>query len=204
MQIKKEEVKAAILYNAETEFYRHGFEKASIRKIVKKSGTTIGNFYNYFESKEALFELVVGEEYYNFIKMLENHEQLDKPDYLWELSDPLEWKKVLSQFIPQLFPSLTNKFVILLECSKGTKFEHARNHLINLVNEHFVEHIKTFNPGYELFDIGTVLAEQAINGIVSIIRQYENDEQKKNSLIIEYLLFNFIGTMGLLSKDKEK
>lgn len=203
MQVKKEEVKDAILENAELEFYINGFEKASIRKIVKKSGTTIGNFYNYFDSKEALFEQVVGEEYFKFKFLIQNHNQMDKPDYLWEISNPIEWKKVLSQFITSLFPSLTNKFVILIECSKGTKFEHARNTLIDLIDEHFNEHIKDFNPSYEWLEIGKVIAEQAINGIVSIIRQYHDDEQKKNRLIIEYMLFNFIGTMGLLSEEKD-
>lgn len=203
MQIKKEEVKTAILKNAELEFYLNGFEKASIRKIVKSSGTTIGNFYNYFDSKEALFEQVVGEEYYNFKYLLQNHEQIQKPDYLWEISNPIEWKKILSQFIPSLFPSLTTKFVILIECSQGTKYEHARTTLIDLIDAHFREHIKQFNPQYELLDIGKVLAEQAINGIVSIIRQYHDDECRKNSLIIEYILFNFIGTIGLLSNQHE-
>jgi len=200
MQIKKEEVRDAILKNAENEFYINGFEKASIRKIVKASGTTIGNFYNYFVSKEGLFDQVVGEEYYNFKYILQNHDQLVKPDYLWQVSNPSEWKKVLSEFIPGFFPVLGNKFVILIECSKGTKYEQARSILIDLIDEHFIEHIKTFSPKYEMVDIGKVLAEQALNGIVAIIRKYHNDEYKKNNMIVEYLLFFFIGTMGLLSE----
>lgn len=198
MQIKKEEVREAILKNAEIEFYSNGFEKASIRKIVKASGTTIGNFYNYFESKEGLFDQVVGEEYYNFKYILQNHDQLVKPDYLWKISNPCEWKKVLAEFIPSIFPKLGNKFVILIECSKGTKYEKARGILIDLINEHFKEHIEKFKPDYEMVEMGNILAEQVLNGIVAIIRQCQNDEKKKNKMIIEYLLFFFIGTMGLL------
>ncbi|PKM50025.1 MAG: hypothetical protein CVV02_12950 [Firmicutes bacterium HGW-Firmicutes-7] len=200
MQIKKEQVRDSILKNAELEFYTNGFEKASIRRIVKASGTTIGNFYNYFESKEELFNQIVGEEYYNFKFLLQNHNKLVKPDYLWQISNPSEWKKVLADFIPKFIPQLGNKFVILIECSKGTKYDQAREVLIDLLDEHFKEHLKEHNAKYEMIDIGKVLAEQVLNGIVSIIRQYYNDEKKKNDMIIEYLLFYFIGTMGLLGE----
>ena len=39
---------------------KNGFKNASLRQIVKDAGTTIGNFYNYFENKEALFTDIDG------------------------------------------------------------------------------------------------------------------------------------------------
>lgn len=45
------------------EFTEKGFRAASLRQIVKTAGVTTGAFYGYYESKEALFEALVGAHY---------------------------------------------------------------------------------------------------------------------------------------------
>ncbi|GAA0182328.1 hypothetical protein SH2C18_47250 [Clostridium sediminicola] len=200
MQIKKEELKAAILKAAEEQFYIHGFEKASIRKIVKLAGTTIGNFYNYFDNKEALFEAVVIDEYNNFIYFMKHHNEEERPNYLWDTTNTTLWKEILSQLAKDIMPRLTRKFVILLQGSAGTKYASTRQLIIDLIIEHFQEHIKEYNPNYQLPNIGEILAEELINGIILIIRKYKDDEEKKNSMLAEYILFYFMGSMGIISK----
>lgn len=46
---------------AQTEFMEKGFHAASLRNIVKTAGVTTGAFYGYYDSKEALFEALVGD-----------------------------------------------------------------------------------------------------------------------------------------------
>ena len=41
----------------------YGFKSASLRQIVKTAGVTLGAFYGYYDSKEELFEALVGEQY---------------------------------------------------------------------------------------------------------------------------------------------
>lgn len=41
------------------EFLAKGYKDASLREIVKKAGFTLGAFYGYYESKEALFDDIV-------------------------------------------------------------------------------------------------------------------------------------------------
>lgn len=48
---------------AMAEFLEKGFQKASLRNIVKTAGVTTGAFYGYYASKEALLEALVGEQY---------------------------------------------------------------------------------------------------------------------------------------------
>lgn len=48
-----------ILLAAEREFLQKGYEKASLRQIVKEAGVTTGAFYRYFPTKQALFEALV-------------------------------------------------------------------------------------------------------------------------------------------------
>ena len=54
-----------ILSAAMQEFLEKGYKSASLRNIVKAAGVTTGAFYGYYDSKEDLFEALVGE-HYNF------------------------------------------------------------------------------------------------------------------------------------------
>lgn len=200
MQVKKEEIRNALLEKAEIEFYDKGFEKASIRSIVKAAGTTIGNFYNYFQNKEALFDELVKVEYATFIHFMKHHHELQKPDYLWDIADPIEWRKALPQLIDSIAPLFSNKLVLLIECSKGTKYETTRATLIELTKENFREHMEKYNPNFIDLGISEVIAEQFINGIMVVLRKYDGDT--RNSLLTELILFYFIGAMGLLSDFK--
>ena len=58
--------KDLIIKSAISEFLKFGYKKASLRNIAKGAGLTTGAFYNYFESKLDLFEVLVApyEKYY--------------------------------------------------------------------------------------------------------------------------------------------
>lgn len=43
------------------EFLEKGFDKSSLRNIVKEAGVTTGAFYGYYKSKEDLYEFMAGE-----------------------------------------------------------------------------------------------------------------------------------------------
>lgn len=198
MQFQKEEVKQAILKTAENEFYEHGYEKASIRKIVKASGTTIGNFYNYFENKEALFNELVQEEFQKFIFFLENHDNIEKPDFLWEISNPTTWRIVLLEFIEKFMPMFSTKFIILIESSQGTQYENTKDLLVKTLSEHFVEHVNEFNLSYKLAQVSDIIAETFLQGMITVLKKYRDDEKMRHKILVEYILFNIIGVMGLI------
>ncbi|WP_113671066.1 TetR/AcrR family transcriptional regulator [Vallitalea guaymasensis] len=197
MQIKKDEVKNAIIKSGEKEFLEKGYEKASIRKIVKQAGTTIGNFYNYFDNKEALFEVLVKDEYDKFIYFIHNHDKIERPDYLWQISNPSKWRVVLSELLSKVVPNFGIGLIILLDCSEGTKFANCKNELVNLIKNHFIEHIEKYNKEYNSIEIGDIISEQLIDGIIKILRN-NNNPDLKHKLITEYILFYMIGTMGLI------
>lgn len=197
MQIKKNEVKEALLIKAEEEFLTKGFKHASLRKIVKEAGTTIGNFYNYFKNKESLFEELVKDEFYKLKFFIENHDKIERPDYLWNISDISEWRKVLKQLIIEAFPQFSDRFILLVEGSEGTKFENTRHEIIKLMRDHFIEHMERFDSSLIDRDFAEVTAEQMLSGMILILKKY-NDENKRKELLTEHLLFYFIGTMGLI------
>lgn len=59
MQVKKEEVRKAILTSATEEFLAKGFLGTSMREIARKAGCSLSNLYNYFENKDDLFQAIL-------------------------------------------------------------------------------------------------------------------------------------------------
>jgi len=51
-------------------FAEHGFESTSVSMIAKEAGISKGLMYNYFESKEALLKLIIGEGLKGFLDIL--------------------------------------------------------------------------------------------------------------------------------------
>ncbi|HKL42724.1 MAG TPA: TetR/AcrR family transcriptional regulator [Clostridia bacterium] len=197
MQFKKSEVRESILKSSEEAFLKHGFEGASLRNIVTNANTSIGNFYNYFNSKEELFNTLVAHDYEMFMKLLSEHETVERPDHLWDLSNPKIWREVLSEFIVQFIPEFGNGFVLLIQSSKGTPYENTREVLIKSIEEHFVDHVNRFGENKDLIGYGSIMASQFVDGFTKIFLDYD-DQKTRNKLLVDHLLFYMIGTMGMI------
>ncbi len=206
MQIRKDEVVKALLDAAETEFYAHGFEHASVRCIMRNAGVSIGNFYNYFKTKEELYYAVVGEAYQTFVRFMNQQEHEDEslfsPDMLqqpdWKQQLPALLSKILPEYVSRLMPDFDIRFVILMEGSRGTRYEHTAEQLIRLVKDHLLEHLNetgTTLPGA----MCELLARQFLDGLIRIIKQHLNDKQARNTLLAHYLVFYVTGVAGLIN-----
>lgn len=196
MQTKKDEVRNRILQAGQKEFYDKGFEKSSIRRIVKSASTTIGNFYNYFDSKESLFYALVDDVYEDFIGLIKNHHSQEMEIDVFN-HDITFLKEYLNEVFKLLIPKLNNRVLLLLTRSQGTKYENAKNDIGKLVYQHFLSHIKKFSPNYHHPEIGDFLAKQFVDGLLDILENVE-DENKRTELIIEQILFFSFGVMGIL------
>jgi AcrR family transcriptional regulator len=53
---KSDEIRRALFAAAATVVGKHGYEGASIAAITKLAGVANGTFYNYFETRQALFD----------------------------------------------------------------------------------------------------------------------------------------------------
>ncbi|MBN2898993.1 MAG: TetR/AcrR family transcriptional regulator [Clostridia bacterium] len=201
MQIKKEDLRTKLLDAAEKEFYMKGFEKASIRAIVKAAGTTTGNYYNYFESKEALFEALVLESDQAFHVMMDHEEAIDRPDDLWHTPDVHAWREQLKPFFKTLLPVFNRRFYLLIARSEGTKYAGRREVFNRFFAEHFIDHMARFNPDYPYAPMGTILAKQLVDGILNIIESADTIDAYED-IVIEFILFIAIGTMGILQRKE--
>jgi AcrR family transcriptional regulator len=200
MQYKKDELRLALLNEARNEFLEKGFIQASVRQIAKRAGTTIGNFYHYYGSKEAIFDALVGDAHEKFQWFIQHHNETEAPAYLQGVTDPVIWRQALKEFASPLMQLFTDAFLLLLACSEGTRHQSARESLKNVLAEHFTEHMNELQraelPAWVLAH-NELVADLFITGVVRIMKE-QADTQVRENMLIEHLLFTFLGAMGVM------
>lgn len=201
MQIKKDEMEKRLLTAAHDEFMALGFEKASIRSIVKSANTTIGNFYNYFKNKEDVFCAIVDEVYSGFIYVIQHHNDIEEAVIDLVDIETNTLRQIIKMQIDNVLPKLDSSFIILIEKSEGTKYSRAKQELINMMSEHFTHHIDEINPQYEYPEIGKILALQLVEGALAVLHDSLDYEQKLLYLT-ELMIYTITGILGTLKGEQ--
>ena len=115
------------------EFLEKGFKSASLRNIVKTAGVTTGAFYGYYDSKEDLFEALVGK-HYNFLldcfrKAQKEFAEIppeEQPDNLTSTSGECMYEMLLYAY------EHLNEFKLILCCSEGTRFSKLIDEMVEI------------------------------------------------------------------------
>ena len=191
-----ENIRELLLRSGMEQFLAYGFEKASLRTICKKAGLTTGAFYNHFSGKEDLFSSLVEPMIYGFRKMYQDVISLELADLTTGVENEL---LSITYAIEH-----KDEFRLLFECSKGTKYEGFKEHLIHEV----------FYPSYqEVFDhyagrhvdpaLVHILLHMKFEEYMELIYgDYTMEEVKK--LIIQLTVFSEAGFHKLLEEMKKE
>jgi len=180
VQVLKEKVKEKIYQAAIEEFYKKGFLKAKMQDIAKKAGISTGLTYSYYNNKEDLFAAIVEPVYKEILQPLENEEGRDS-----EIGDPVNLFEQESAFILQLLRQKREIFLILIDHSKGTKFEKAKDQIINVIKEHIKRQLspKVNSQIYKIDEaFYHILANNFIEGLLEIARHYQGSLWAENML----------------------
>lgn len=122
-----------ILVEAKQEFLEKGYQRASLRNIVKKAGVTTGALYGYFKNKEELFEALVGESYHKILDMyyqvLQSFFRLS-PEEQMQNMEAMTRRNVaaMTDYIYSHFDS----FKLILCCSDGTKYSDIVQQMVSM------------------------------------------------------------------------
>ncbi len=179
MQVKKEDLKENIIKAAEGEFLKKGYKAASMRTIAKKANTTLGNIYNYFESKEELLDAIVGDLPYRIKILLEDHKT-----HPVDITDMDAVNQALEEMDPKelgIDIFLNPKFVILMEGCKDTKYSKYRDEVLLRGKKHIVGHLKYKDEEHERFS--EMLVMTFFNGILFIAKSSCSIEEAKSHFI---------------------
>lgn len=136
MQYLKDEVRNSIAEEALKEFMEKGYEGASIRSIAKKSNTSVGNIYKYFKSKEDLYENLIGTVYH---KLMDYINKIDKVE-INEKAILIFYE--LMEKIMEIFNESSREISILLNQSKGSRYENCKSTFVDFITRIVTEEMK--------------------------------------------------------------
>ncbi len=178
MQVLKDEVRAKILKEAKDLFVKHGFEKASMNMIARRAEVSKSNLYNYFCSKEEIFYRLTGKAYDQIDTMFKN---LLKHDELFNLD---EFTSSVSQELMRLLTEYREEILLIVDCSKGTRFENVKDEFINRLQEHSLFEFKKFNitMGKDDYFFAHYVAASLVEGLLEIIRHKKSDDWIKDNI----------------------
>lgn len=148
MQYLKDEVRKSILEAALEEFRLKGYAGASVRSIAKNSNTSVGNFYKYFSSKEDLYESLVGSVYKRLTGYIGRFDSVE----LNERAEAIFYS--LMEEIMDIFNESSAEISVLLNQSKGSKYENCKDIFVDFTTRMMTEKAK-----YQLSKMGKVLRD---------------------------------------------
>ncbi|KEJ92571.1 TetR/AcrR family transcriptional regulator [Synergistes jonesii] len=167
-QVLKEEIHDRIFQAGIDVFYEKDYRSAKMQDIAEKAHIPVGLIYTYFRNKEELFDKIASSIYVDFDEITEEEERA--------AGLPSErYKNVAEKYLLDLLEK-HEIFVILMDKSKGTKYEDSKDKMICSIERHIK---KRFAPKISqarndmLFHI---LASNFAESILEVARHYKNRE----------------------------
>ncbi len=180
MQVLKDEIRKLILDTAEVLFLEHGFIDTTTRMIARQVGISVSNLYLYYENKEALYYAITDSYFQDFTQGVSF--------FLDHKNETDDTGKRLNQILYDMIVLNRCKFLLILEKSKGTKYENFKITLIEELKKHIQYQMNSKVHNKDL--LALVFANGLIEGIIIIAKEYQNAEQLYNNIecITEYHL----------------
>jgi len=194
MQYLKDEVRNSIVEEALKEFKELGYKGTSIRSIAKNSKTSVGNIYKYFNSKEDIYENLIGSVYYKLMDYIKQFDQVE----LNEKAEAIFFG--LMEKILEIFNESSTEISILLNKSDGSKYENCKSNFV-----HFITRIVTETMKYELSLQGKQLKDNFIIYLVSnsLVESVAIILEKREDIIeVRRLILNLIDIFFTDVKNK--
>jgi len=190
MQYLKDEIRNRILTAALNEFKEKGFLNASMRKIALDSSVALGNVYRYYKNKDELFNTIMEPVYTEFTSLVLN---ISKAENSSDNLHVLPIKETVDK-IMEVFEKYGTEFLILIDKSKGSKFENIKEELIILIHERLnnelLPQLKEIGINIEDALITYILASSSVEGLLIILRK-RTDEDKIKYLVSQLIKINF-------------
>jgi len=143
------------------------------------------------KNKEELFESIVDPVFNSLLNMIrsDNEKHCDIHQFIEESG--LE--------IANLINKKRKEILIILDGSKGTKYEDAKKRYLDMmtthIEGHIVEKIKITNKSINLF-LARLFATSFIEGYIEIIRNF-GDTARIKEIIFDFMKFTFNGWNSL-------
>lgn len=203
------ETKNKLLASAREEFKEKGYLKASLRNICKNTGVTTGALYFFFESKEDLFDAIVGEAFNDIWQIMSSHFQDER-----DMAEKGRLNAVSKEDMQEDFATTRavihrmylqrEDVLLLLTKNQGTKYENIADRFIETSEIHYrkmADAMESIYPGKRMDDkfIHWISHEQ-IEIFVYMITHIE-DEKEAVEFMTQAVTYMMAGWYGLFRGD---
>lgn len=192
MQYLKSEIDQLITDAAVNEFYHNGYENTSMRTIALKAGISVGNLYRYYSCKEKLFEHIIMHVYEKTVYLIEHHNDFRIELNMENLAQIIE---VQGKIISETLSENRKALLILIDGSRGTKFEKIKRDLVAVMTDHVSEHFHKYyenKKGIDRLALSKILSVGYLESLWDILRD-NDDKENIRKLFIEYIKIMVFG-----------
>lgn len=184
MQYKKERTKKQIIESAINEFYNKGLDNASIRKIAEDADVAVGNIYNYFSSKQHLYDSIVNPVAQ---RINEFFEKMYDSDLSFKTID-----KISCEIIPYIVDN--NKQIRMLMNTQAESGKKSKEKYFDITAEKIKIEIDKFNEsrGHAKVDevYARAIGKSFLYGVFEILSG-NIDSMKAHEQIKHFIIFFF-------------
>lgn len=185
MQVLKEEIRERIKSAALTEFEMNGYLGTTMRGIASRAELTVGNLYRYFNNKDDLFETIMQPAFQKIYHFIGEFATVND-DILAKKNDDLHFIKMFEKSLISIYSSHSSELVVLLNGSKSSPMENAREEIIRLITERIKNEILP-KMDVDSKPIDNSLAEifsiSFIDGVSLVLRKYKSKEKSKKLFV---------------------
>lgn len=203
VQVKKNEVKQLIEEAAIDTILEKGYLNTKIMDIAERANVSVGNIYTYFKNKEDLFYTVLPQSFVDAYKNSNSNifPRLTKAFFNNEQS--------LEDYIPnyrnvELLIENRKRVLILLRCSKGTRYENLKEELLENIIKRENGYLQEYNfeDNYKTtqnYKIIRMVFDSMINMLLDSLEGDLNVEERRKVIRFAFK-YNFDGFKRLLTE----
>ncbi|MCR4956697.1 MAG: TetR/AcrR family transcriptional regulator [Lachnospiraceae bacterium] len=192
-----------VLEAAKYEFLEKGFEKTSIRDIAKRAGITSPGLYRHCKDKEDLFCKVVEPGIHALSKWMNQHiktsyEQVENHSF-----SGIHMQSEIEMMREAVIP-YAEEFVLLLNCSGGTKYENFLHDMVKDHEEKFWQALQVIkDSGYKVKDVSREELHIIISAYMTalfepIVHGYERNQiEHYLDTVEEFFMPGWKGILGI-------
>ncbi|HBE78060.1 MAG TPA: hypothetical protein DDW65_09825 [Firmicutes bacterium] len=182
MQILKDEVREEIEKAAIEVFLEKGFERALMQNMAEKAKVSASNIYNYFESKEKLFAVIVDPVYCQINQLMQGFMEYETGRSFTDSGFVEGFVQTVAKGTGRFIKENHLRLLLIFDKSRGTQYEQFKENLIEFLEQHLKSSLKDSRLNESASFIMHISATNLIEGLLEIIRHYKSDAWVENSV----------------------
>ena len=200
MQISKEHIRKNILQTAQSLFYTKGYAKVPMRATASQSHVSLSNIYNYYDSKEKIFQEIVQPAIDDFNRILDEHHGRSGTDIMEMFSDDY-LQNLIKEYLS--LNKHRDRLFLLLFRAQGTSLEKFKDDFSDRstaeVKRYFIRMKQKYPQiNIDISDFTIHLHTVWMFTMLEELVMHRKEPQEIEKIVTEYMIFSTTGWKELI------